>query len=79
MPAGGQQWTSLKELRDKNHKNKWEDDPDDPRVTQIWTEPKVIFCGSFLYGLISAHLAIRPASESVRSSCRLAGVMSYGI
>ena len=41
VPPSGQSWTTLSDLQ-KSHENKWQQDPHDPRVTCIWTEPKVL-------------------------------------
>ncbi|CAD6594018.1 MAG: hypothetical protein ASARMPRED_008372 [Alectoria sarmentosa] len=40
VPASGQSWTTLTELK-ASHKNKWLQDSKDPHVWSIWTEPKV--------------------------------------
>lgn len=39
VPASGQSWTTLNELKN-THKNKWQQDSIDSRVWSIWTEPK---------------------------------------
>lgn len=40
VPPTGQRWTSLAEMRGK-YENKWEQDPVEPSMWSIWTEPKV--------------------------------------
>ncbi|KAK8203879.1 beta-lactamase-like protein [Phyllosticta capitalensis] len=39
VPPTGQRWTSLAEMRGK-YENKWEQDPVEPSMWSIWTEPK---------------------------------------
>ncbi|KAF2088164.1 hypothetical protein K490DRAFT_64836 [Saccharata proteae CBS 121410] len=39
VPPTGQVWTSLGEMRGK-YENKWQQDPEEPGMWSIWTEPK---------------------------------------
>ena len=43
VPPQGQAWTSLKQLMEDEHVNKWQRDTVDDRMWSIWTEPKVRF------------------------------------
>ncbi len=41
VPPDGQQWTSLRGMKEGNYKNKWTQDSVDKRVWYVQTEPKV--------------------------------------
>ena len=41
VPVTGQAFTTMSELKEREHKNKWKPIDDDDRFWSIWTEPKV--------------------------------------